>query len=103
VEADGRPGHQASLVRQHEDPHVRADATDDELWALISAFAGRLDICHANMPACREKISDKPSSYLKRIFFDTVVFQNTISNRITPLTVSSTGGRVVQLGLRFSF
>ncbi|MFO1159246.1 MAG: TonB-dependent receptor [Reyranellaceae bacterium] len=29
--------------------------------------------------------------------FDTVVFQNTISNRITPVTVSSTGGRVVQV------
>lgn len=29
--------------------------------------------------------------------FDTVVFQNVISNRITPVTVSSTGGRVVQV------
>jgi vitamin B12 transporter len=29
--------------------------------------------------------------------FDAVVFQNTISNRITPVTVSSTGGRVVQV------
>ena len=29
--------------------------------------------------------------------FDTVVFQNTISNRIAPFTVSSTGGRVVQV------
>ena len=29
--------------------------------------------------------------------FDTVVFQNTISNRIMPFTVSSTGGRVVQV------
>ena len=38
-------------------------------------LAGRLDICHANMPACREKISAKPSSYLKRIFYDSVVFQ----------------------------
>ena len=38
-------------------------------------IAGRLDICHANMPACREKISAKPSSYLKRIFYDSVVFQ----------------------------
>ena len=38
-------------------------------------IAGRLDICHANMPACREKISALPSSYLKRIFYDSVVFQ----------------------------
>lgn len=29
--------------------------------------------------------------------FDTVVFQNTISNRISPVTVSSAGGRVTQI------
>lgn len=38
-------------------------------------LAGRLDICFENMPACREKISRKPSSYLKRIYYDAVVFQ----------------------------
>ena len=38
-------------------------------------FAGRLDICHANMPACRERISARPSTYLKKIFYDSVVFQ----------------------------
>ena len=38
-------------------------------------LAGRLDICHANMPACREKISARPSSYLKKIYYDSVVFQ----------------------------
>ena len=38
-------------------------------------IAGRLDICHANMPACREKISALPSTYLKKIFYDSVVFQ----------------------------
>ena len=27
------------------------------------------------MPACREKISARPSTYLKRIFFDSVLFQ----------------------------
>jgi len=37
-------------------------------------IAGRLDICHANMPACREKVSARPSTYLKRIFYDSVVF-----------------------------
>lgn len=35
--------------------------------------SGRLDICHANMPACREKISDPPSTYLRRIYYDAVV------------------------------
>ena len=38
-------------------------------------LAGRLDICFDNMPACREKISRRPSDYLKRIFYDSVVFQ----------------------------
>jgi aminocarboxymuconate-semialdehyde decarboxylase len=38
-------------------------------------LAGRLDICFDNMPACREKISRKPSSYLRKIYYDSVVFQ----------------------------
>src|SRR6187401_32408 len=38
-------------------------------------IAGRLDICFDNMPACRERISQKPSSYLKRVYYDSVVFQ----------------------------
>jgi aminocarboxymuconate-semialdehyde decarboxylase len=38
-------------------------------------LAGRLDICFDNMPACRERISKRPSSYLKRIYYDSVVFQ----------------------------
>ena len=42
--------------------------------ATLPYIAGRLDICHANMPAARVKISKKPSSYLKRIYYDTVVF-----------------------------
>lgn len=42
--------------------------------ATLPYIAGRLDICHANMPACREKISARPSTYLKRVFYDSVVF-----------------------------
>jgi aminocarboxymuconate-semialdehyde decarboxylase len=38
-------------------------------------IAGRLDICFDNMPACRERISQRPSTYLKKIFYDSVVFQ----------------------------
>lgn len=38
-------------------------------------IAGRLDICFDNMPACREKISRRPSTYLKQIYYDSVVFQ----------------------------
>jgi aminocarboxymuconate-semialdehyde decarboxylase len=38
-------------------------------------LAGRLDICFNNMPACRERISERPSTYLKKIYYDSVVFQ----------------------------
>jgi len=38
-------------------------------------IAGRLDICFENMPACRERISNPPSSYLRKIYYDSVVFQ----------------------------
>jgi aminocarboxymuconate-semialdehyde decarboxylase len=38
-------------------------------------IAGRLDICFDNMPACRERISEKPSNYLRRVYYDSVVFQ----------------------------
>ncbi len=38
-------------------------------------IAGRLDICFDKMPACRERISRNPSSYLKKIYYDSVVFQ----------------------------
>jgi aminocarboxymuconate-semialdehyde decarboxylase len=38
-------------------------------------LAGRLDICFDNMPACRERISERPSAYLRRIYYDAVVFQ----------------------------
>jgi aminocarboxymuconate-semialdehyde decarboxylase len=37
-------------------------------------LAGRLDICHENMPPCREVIERAPSNYLDRIYYDSVVF-----------------------------
>jgi aminocarboxymuconate-semialdehyde decarboxylase len=42
--------------------------------ATLPYIAGRLDRCHEMMPACREKISDPPSSYLRRIFYDSVCY-----------------------------
>jgi aminocarboxymuconate-semialdehyde decarboxylase len=42
--------------------------------ATLPYIAGRLDMCFDNMPACREKISAKPSTYLKKVFYDSVVF-----------------------------
>ncbi|OGA49252.1 MAG: hypothetical protein A3G25_00050 [Betaproteobacteria bacterium RIFCSPLOWO2_12_FULL_63_13] len=38
-------------------------------------LAGRLDICWENMPAAREKTSEKPSSYLRQVYADAVVFR----------------------------
>ena len=37
---------------------------------------GRLDICHQNMPGAREVISQLPSSYAERIYYDSVTFQS---------------------------
>ena len=39
------------------------------------SFARCAAYCFDNMPACREKISERPSRYLKRIYYDSVVFQ----------------------------
>ncbi len=38
-------------------------------------IVGRLDQCYDNMPACREKIAQKPSDYLRRIYLDSVVYR----------------------------
>jgi aminocarboxymuconate-semialdehyde decarboxylase len=38
-------------------------------------IAGRLDRCHSRMPPAREKIGRRPSSYLKRIYYDAVTYQ----------------------------
>ncbi len=37
-------------------------------------LVGRLDFCHLNMPPCRERISEPPSRYLERLYFDSVTF-----------------------------
>jgi aminocarboxymuconate-semialdehyde decarboxylase len=37
-------------------------------------LAGRLDQCYNNMPACRVNISQPPSAYLRRIYYDAVVY-----------------------------
>ncbi|MFQ5660297.1 MAG: amidohydrolase family protein [Gammaproteobacteria bacterium] len=39
-------------------------------------LAGRLDICHERIPACAEVIKENPSSYLQRIYYDTVVYDS---------------------------
>jgi aminocarboxymuconate-semialdehyde decarboxylase len=42
--------------------------------ATLPYIAGRLDRCHEMIPACSEVIKEKPSSYLQRIWYDTVVY-----------------------------
>lgn len=42
--------------------------------ATLPFLAGRLDRCHETMPACRVNISERPSAYLKRIYYDTVTY-----------------------------
>jgi aminocarboxymuconate-semialdehyde decarboxylase len=50
--------------------------------SIIAAHGGgalpylisRMDQCYDNIPACREKISVRPSEYLPQIFADAVVF-----------------------------
>jgi aminocarboxymuconate-semialdehyde decarboxylase len=39
-------------------------------------LAARLDRCHEVVAACRTKIKDAPSSYLKRIYADSVVYSS---------------------------
>jgi aminocarboxymuconate-semialdehyde decarboxylase len=38
-------------------------------------LSGRLDRCHETIPACRAAIKALPSTYLRRIFYDTVVYE----------------------------
>jgi len=41
---------------------------------FLPAYAGRMDHAHAARPDCRRCIQQNPTSYLRRLFFDTVVF-----------------------------
>jgi len=44
--------------------------------AALPYLAGRLDQCWKMIPACGEVIKDKPSNYLQRIWYDTVVYDD---------------------------
>jgi aminocarboxymuconate-semialdehyde decarboxylase len=54
----------------------------------------RMDQCHANIPACREKIAQPPSEYLPMIFADAVVF----SREVLDLCVKTFGADNVMYG-----
>ncbi len=40
----------------------------------LPAYSGRIDHAHANREDCRRCIKEPPTSYLRKLFFDTVVF-----------------------------
>jgi aminocarboxymuconate-semialdehyde decarboxylase len=42
--------------------------------ATLPYLVGRLDQCYDHIPAARERIKAKPSEYLQRIWYDTVVY-----------------------------
>ena len=41
---------------------------------FLPAYSGRIDHAHASREDCRLRIQEKPTSYLRRLYFDTVVF-----------------------------
>ncbi len=41
---------------------------------FLPAYSGRIDHAHANREDCRRRIKDRPTSYLRKLYFDTVVF-----------------------------
>lgn len=42
--------------------------------ATLPFIAGRLDQCHAKIPDARERISKPPSYYLRRLYYDTIAY-----------------------------
>ncbi|MEX2129107.1 MAG: amidohydrolase family protein [Xanthobacteraceae bacterium] len=53
-------------------PNLKLIATHG--GATLPYISGRLDRCWEMIPACSEMIKVKPSEYLKRIYYDTVVY-----------------------------
>ena len=55
--------------------------------ATLPYLSGRMDQCYDHIPAAREVIKERPSEYLKRIWYDTVVYDP----RALDLCISVTG------------
>jgi aminocarboxymuconate-semialdehyde decarboxylase len=56
------------------DRHRRLKLIAAHAGATLPYLAGRLDICFDRMPAARARISRRPSSYLRRIWYDAVTY-----------------------------
>jgi len=61
-------------------------------------LVGRLDICWRNIPAASAKTKQPPSEYMRRIYVDSVVFQQSVLN----LALEVCGDDHVLLRLRLS-
>jgi aminocarboxymuconate-semialdehyde decarboxylase len=57
------------------DRYKRMKIIASHAGAALPYLVGRLDICFDNMNACKEKISKRPSHYLKRIWYDAVTYR----------------------------
>lgn len=53
--------------------HQRVKVIAAHGGGALPFLAGRLDRCFETMPECREKITEPPSTYLRRIYYDAVV------------------------------
>ncbi len=53
-------------------PHVKLIAA--HAGGTLPYLVGRMDMCFDNMAAVREKVKERPSELLRRIYYDTVTF-----------------------------
>jgi aminocarboxymuconate-semialdehyde decarboxylase len=60
-------------------------------------LSGRLDRCYETIPACRAAIKEPPSAHLRRIFYDTVVYEP----RALAMCVETGGAENVLYGTDF--
>lgn len=65
----------------------------------LPAYAARMDHAHAAREDCRRVISQAPSSYLKKLYFDTVVF----SHAQLEYLVAQYGSEHILLGTDYPF
>lgn len=66
---------------------------------FLPAYSGRMDHAHAARPDCRRVIAKKPTRYLKKLYFDTVVF----TNHQLEYLVGQYGGDHVLLGSDYPY
>jgi len=56
------------------DAHPRLKMLVAHGGGFLAAYAGRMDHAYRVRPDCRGRIPRRPTSYLKRLYFDTLVF-----------------------------